>query len=93
MKRTCYAQTSQITQIRKKMREIMVRKAQSCDLKELVAKFILEMIGKDIEKATSRNYPLQNESEITFLKILPALLSTWKMKRMVIPDALKALDR
>jgi small subunit ribosomal protein S3Ae len=31
------------------MREIMVREAQSCDLKELVAKFIPEVIGKEIE--------------------------------------------
>lgn len=41
----------QIKQIRKKMSEIMTREAASCDLKELVAKFIPEAIGKDIEKA------------------------------------------
>ncbi len=28
----------------------MVREAQSCDLKELVAKFIPEVIGKEIER-------------------------------------------
>merc|ERR1712113_126867 len=48
VKRTCYAQSSQIRQIRKKMTEIMVREASSCDLKELVAKFIPEVIGKEI---------------------------------------------
>ncbi|XVF31171.1 hypothetical protein REPUB_Repub16aG0122900 [Reevesia pubescens] len=60
VKRTCYAQSSQIRQIRRKMREIMVYQASSCDLKELVAKFIPEVIGREIEKATSSIYPLQN---------------------------------
>jgi len=45
VKRTCYAQSSQIRQIRKKMVEIMTREASSCDLKELVSKFIPESIG------------------------------------------------
>lgn len=45
VKRTCYAQSSQIRQIRKKMVEIMQREAASCDLKELVGKFIPESIG------------------------------------------------
>jgi hypothetical protein len=53
------------------MREIMVREAQSCDLKELVAKFIPEVIGKEIEKATSGIYPLQN-TYIRKVKILKA---------------------
>ncbi len=47
----------------------MVRDAQSCDLKELVAKFIPEVIGKEIEKATSDIYPLQN-TYIRKVKIL-----------------------
>jgi hypothetical protein len=51
IKRTAYAQTSQIRAIRKKMVDIMVREASSSDLKELVSKFIPEAIGKDIEKA------------------------------------------
>ncbi len=45
VKRTCYAQSSQIREIRKKMTEIMTREASSCDLKELVGKFIPESIG------------------------------------------------
>ncbi len=49
----------------------MVREAQSCDLKELVAKFIPEVIGKEIEKATSGIYPLQN-TYIRKVKILKA---------------------
>ncbi|XXG68027.1 hypothetical protein AAC387_Pa06g1224 [Persea americana] len=71
VKRTCYAQSSQIRQIRRKMREIMVNQATSCNLKELVAKFIPEVIGKEIEKATSSIYPLQNVF-IRKVKILKA---------------------
>ncbi|KAK6288802.1 hypothetical protein POUND7_000343 [Theobroma cacao] len=71
VKRTCYAQSSQICQIRRKMREIMVNQASSCDLKELVAKFIPEVIGREIEKATSSIYPLQNVF-IRKVKILKA---------------------
>ncbi|KAJ8618236.1 hypothetical protein MRB53_014422 [Persea americana] len=58
-------------QIRRKMREIMVNQATSCNLKELVAKFIPEVIGKEIEKATSSIYPLQNVF-IRKVKILKA---------------------
>ncbi|KNA14064.1 hypothetical protein SOVF_110230 [Spinacia oleracea] len=71
VKRTTYAQSSQIRQIRRKMREIMVNQASSCDLKELVAKFIPESIGKEIEKATMGIYPLQNVY-IRKVKILKA---------------------
>lgn len=39
-------QTLQIRAIRKKMVEIMQREASSCDLKELVGKFIPESIGE-----------------------------------------------
>ncbi|KAE9453116.1 hypothetical protein C3L33_14997, partial [Rhododendron williamsianum] len=70
-KRTCYAQSSQIKQIRQKMREIMVSQSQSCDLKDLVLKFIPESIGREIEKATSSTYPLQNVF-IRKVKILKA---------------------
>ncbi|KAF8112263.1 hypothetical protein N665_0065s0046 [Sinapis alba] len=71
VKRTCYAQSSQIRQIRRKMSEIMVKEASSCDLKELVAKFIPEVIGKEIERATQSIYPLQNVF-IRKVKILKA---------------------
>lgn len=46
VKKTCYAQSSQIRQIRKKMVDIMTREAVSSDLKELVQKFIPESIGR-----------------------------------------------
>ncbi|GAB2277573.1 40S ribosomal protein S3a [Dionaea muscipula] len=71
VKRTTYAQSSQIRQIRRKMREIMVKEASTCDLKDLVAKFIPESIGKEIEKATQSIYPLQNVY-IRKVKILKA---------------------
>ncbi|TVU48044.1 hypothetical protein EJB05_07666 [Eragrostis curvula] len=71
VKRTCYAQSSQIRQIRRKMVEIMASQASTCDLKELVSKFIPEVIGKEIEKATSSIFPLQNVF-IRKVKILKA---------------------
>ena len=42
------------------MFEIMTREATSCDLKELVQKFLPEAIGREIEKAARSIYPLQN---------------------------------
>ena len=60
LKKTCYANSSQQKLIRKKMRDIMVRESTSCELKELVNKFIPEVIGKEIEKACHGIYPLQN---------------------------------
>jgi len=63
--------TPLFVQIRRKMVEIMVNQASSCDLKELVRKFIPEIIGKEIEKATSSIYPLQNVF-IRKVKILKA---------------------
>lgn len=60
VRKTTYAQTSQIREIRKKMFEIMTREASTCDLKELVQKFVPEAIGREIEKACLSIYPLQN---------------------------------
>ena len=42
------------------MFEIMTREATTCDLKELVQKFVPEAIGREIEKASRSIYPLQN---------------------------------
>lgn len=79
MKRTCYAQSSQIRQIRKKMVEIMQREASTCDLKELVAKFIPEVIGREVTKACTGIYPLQN----TFIRKVGDMRSTLKIKQKV----------
>jgi len=60
VRKTTYAQTSQVREIRRKMFEIMTKEATSCDLKELVQKFVPEAIGREIEKACRGIYPLQN---------------------------------
>jgi len=60
IKKTTYAQSSQIRLIRKKMVEIIQREAASCNLAQLTIKLIPEVIGREIEKATSGIYPLQN---------------------------------
>jgi len=60
IKKTSYAQSAQSRAIRKKMIHIITREASSVDLNELVVKFIPEMIGAAIEKATEGTYPLQN---------------------------------
>jgi small subunit ribosomal protein S3Ae len=59
IKKTTYAQTSQIRAIRKKMVEIIQREASSGTLAQLTTKLIPEVIGREIEKATSGIYPLQ----------------------------------
>jgi len=60
VRKTTYAQSAQIREIRKKMFEIMTREASSVDLLALVQKFIPEAIGREIEKACRGIYPLQN---------------------------------
>lgn len=60
IKKTTYAQSSQIRAIRKKMTEIIQREATTCNLAQLTTKLIPEVIGREIEKATSGIYPLQN---------------------------------
>lgn len=60
IRKTCYAQSSQIRIIRKKMFDIMTREISSCDLKELVAKLIPDSISKEIEKSAQSVFPLQN---------------------------------
>ncbi|KXN68175.1 40s ribosomal protein s3ae-a [Conidiobolus coronatus NRRL 28638] len=60
VKKTTYAQHSQVRAIRKKMFEIITEEATTVELKELVNKLILEVIGRKIETATKNIYPLQN---------------------------------
>ncbi|KAG6966201.1 hypothetical protein JG687_00004980, partial [Phytophthora cactorum] len=60
IKKTTYAKTAQIRAIRKKMTSIMTEEASKCDIKDLFLKFVPEIIGKEIEKATQGIYPLQN---------------------------------
>lgn len=58
VKKTTYAQGSQVREIRAKMVEIMKREAEGSDLKELVQKFVPESIGREIEKACKVSYLL-----------------------------------
>jgi uncharacterized protein YejL (UPF0352 family) len=52
-KKTSYAQSAQVRNIRRKMVEIMNREATSVDLSQLVqTKLISEVIGREITKAT-----------------------------------------
>jgi len=60
IKKTTYAQSSQIRQIRKKMMEVVAKETASLSLQQLVIKLIPEALGREIEKATTGIYPLQN---------------------------------
>jgi small subunit ribosomal protein S3Ae len=60
IKKTTYAQTAQIRQIRKKMLEVIARESNGLTLQGLVGKLIPEAFGREIEKATHGIYPLQN---------------------------------
>lgn len=71
VKKTAYAQSSQVREIRAKMVEIMASSASACDLKELVSKFIPEVIGEEIKKSVSNIFPLRDVF-IRKVKILKA---------------------
>lgn len=60
LKKTSYAQSAQVKQIRKKMFDIISKEVTSCELKDVVAKLVPDFIGKEIEKQCSSIYPLQN---------------------------------
>jgi len=60
IKKTSYAQHTQIKGIRKKMVEIMTRDIAGSELKEVVNKLIPNSIGSEIEKVCRGIYPLQN---------------------------------
>jgi small subunit ribosomal protein S3Ae len=60
IRKTAYAQHTQIKSIRKKMVEIMTRDIAGSELKEVVSKLIPNSIGQEIEKVCRGVYPLQN---------------------------------
>jgi len=78
VKKTCYAQTSQIRQIRRKMVELMTREAAACDLKELVGKFIPEAIGAApaARRAAAAPRALRRARKLSEVW-LPAVRQTW----------------
>jgi len=59
-RKNCYAQSSKVRRIRDKMFEIISAAIQKSTLTEVVKKFQLEVIGKDIEKACSGIFPLRD---------------------------------
>jgi len=59
-KRTCYAQSSQVRQIRAKITQIIIREATTVDLKDLVGKFNTESIRDKIEKECNGIFPLKD---------------------------------
>jgi len=69
VKNNCYAQSSQIRRIRKKMVEIMTAEASKVPLRDLVKKLIPESISKEIEKQVQGIYPLK-DTLIRKLKVL-----------------------
>jgi len=57
-KKTCYAKSSKVRQIRKRMMDIMIKEATSVELKELVKQFIPDTIATRIERECQGIYPL-----------------------------------
>jgi len=60
VRKTSYAQTTQIRAIRKRMVEIVTKEVTGSDLKEVVNKLIPDSIAKDIEKRCQGIYPLHD---------------------------------
>jgi len=69
VKNNCYAQSSQIRRIRKKMVEVMTAEASKVQLRELVKKLLPESISNAIQKGTAGIFPLQ-DTLIRKVKIL-----------------------
>jgi len=60
LRKTCYAQHSQIKEIRKRMVNIVTREVSKSDLKGVVNLLLPDSIAKDIEKACQNVYPLHD---------------------------------
>jgi len=59
-KKTAYAQSAKVRQIRAKMVEIVQKEFSSVDLKQVVNKLIIDSAAKEIEKSASSIYPLHD---------------------------------
>jgi len=59
-KKTCYVKASRVRQIRAKMIETIQKEVSAYELREVYSKLIPDSIGKDIEKACSYIFPLQD---------------------------------
>ena len=60
LKKTSYAQTSQVNRIRRKMFSVIQREVKNSDLKSVVEKLIANTIGEKIARVCQGIYPLQN---------------------------------
>merc|ERR1711955_165475 len=79
-KKTCYAQSAQVKNIRKKMVDIIQREVSSTDLKDVVAKLIPDSIASDIAKACQGIYPLH---DVHIRKVKDAERSYRKFKLLI----------
>lgn len=68
-KKTCYAQSAQVKNIRKKMTDIITREVTKTDLKGVVNKLIPDSIATDIATACQGIYPL-HDVHIRKVKVL-----------------------
>jgi small subunit ribosomal protein S3Ae len=59
-KKTAYAQSAQIKNVRMRMRDVIKRESADLDLKALVGRLLTEEVSKEIEKAVKSIYPLYN---------------------------------
>jgi len=69
VKKTTYAQSTQVRVIRKKMMDIMRREIASSDIRAIVCKLLPDSIATDITKAAASTYPL-HEVHIRKCKVL-----------------------
>jgi len=69
VKKTTYAQSTQVRVIRKKMMDIMRREVQTSDIRQIVAKLFPDSIATDITKAAASTYPL-HEVHVRKVKVL-----------------------
>eukprot|EP00042_Codosiga_hollandica_P010960 m.24350 g.24350 ORF g.24350 m.24350 type:complete len:285 (-) comp36086_c0_seq1:51-905(-) len=60
IKKTAYAQGSQVRKIRSKIVDIVTNEVNTVDLKTVVSKLKSESISKDIEGAAAKIFPVQN---------------------------------
>jgi len=70
VKATCYAKASHQKLIRKKMMEIMQKRIQSSNLKDLVKILVKDDIGKQIQKECSKIFPLEDNCLVRKVKLL-----------------------
>jgi small subunit ribosomal protein S3Ae len=60
IKATCFAQRSQVKQIRKIMAQSVIREVKKLNLRELIPKLLDDSITADITKKAKKIFPIQN---------------------------------